>query len=109
MVIIGVDPHPGSHTAAALDPNGMLLDNLSVSNDQAGLANLKRWALGFRARCWAIEGAGNPFAAPLVAALLDQGEQVINIHPGLTSQYRARRSKKKNDLIDAVNVARACY
>ncbi|MBS3946802.1 MAG: hypothetical protein KGZ57_00660 [Dethiobacter sp.] len=47
---IGVDPHPGSHTAAALDPNGMLLDNLSVSNDQAGLANLKRWALGFRAK-----------------------------------------------------------
>lgn len=108
MVIIGVDPHPGSHTAAALDPNGMLLDTLSVSNNGAGLAQLERWAWGFEERRWAIEGAGNPFVASLVGDLLARGEQVVNIHPGLTSQYRARRSKKKNDLIDAVNVARAC-
>jgi transposase len=32
---------------------------------------------------------------------------VYSIPPSLTSQYRARRSRKKNDLVDAENVGRA--
>lgn len=32
---------------------------------------------------------------------------MFNISPNLTCQYRARRGPKKNDLIDAQNVARA--
>lgn len=55
----------------------------------------------------AIEGAGNHFIALFVSQLLEKGEIVYSIPPSLTSQYRARRGRKKNDVIDARNVARA--
>ena len=35
-VIIGVDPHPGTHTDAALDSNGSALAYLTVENTHAG-------------------------------------------------------------------------
>jgi transposase len=38
--------------------------------------------------------------------LLEEGEIVYSIPPSLTSQYRARRGRKKNDVVDAGNVAR---
>jgi hypothetical protein len=42
-----------------------------------------------------------------VSQLLQRGETVYSIPPSLTSQYRARRGRKKNDLVDAENVGRA--
>jgi transposase len=39
--------------------------------------------------------------------LLAKGESVYPIAPNLTSQYRCRRGNKKNDQVDAANVARA--
>jgi transposase len=42
-----------------------------------------------------------------VNELLEQGEVVHHIPPNLTSQYRARLSRKKNDVVDASNAARA--
>lgn len=39
--------------------------------------------------------------------LLARGEAVYSICPNLTSQYRSRRGRKKNDVVDASNVARA--
>ncbi len=107
MIIIGVDPHPNSHTACALDANGAVVADLSVENTPQGLDELRRWASSFEDKCWAIEGAGNHFIASWVAELLADGERLVNIHPNLTSQYRSRRSKKKNDVIDAANAARA--
>jgi hypothetical protein len=56
---------------------------------------------------WAIEGAGNHFIAVFVGQLLERSEIVYSIPPSLTSQYRARRGRKKNDLVDAENVGRA--
>lgn len=109
MIIIGVDPHPGSHTAAALDENGTTLGALRVDNNPAELDRLWQWAQAFPARRWAIEGAGNPFIAAWVAWLLAEGEKLVHISPNLTSQYRSRRGKKKDDLIDAENIARALW
>lgn len=60
-----------------------------------------------RERRWAVEGAGNPFVAPLVAELLDEGERAFDVPPSLTSRYRSRGGRKKNDLVDAENAARA--
>lgn len=34
-------------------------------------------------------------------------ESVVNVSPNLISQYRSRRGRKKNDEVDAANVARA--
>src|SRR4030095_15110945 len=58
----------------------------------------------FSRRC-AVEGAGNHFIAAFVAELLAGSESVFSIPPSLTSQYRARRGRKKSDVIDAENVA----
>ena len=106
MIILGIDPHPTTHTAVALDPRGVVLDSLSVQNDADGLTRLCAWSTRFEPHCWAIEGAGNRYVAPLLALLFARNQSVYHIHPSLTSQYRARRGKKKNDLVDAENVAR---
>lgn len=106
MIIIGVDPHPDSHSAAALNANGKVLSTLTVANTEQGLADLRQWAAQFEPRCWAIEGANNPFVTALSYPLADE-EGVVNVSPSLTSQYRSKRGKKKNDLVDAENVARA--
>ena len=107
MVTIGVDPHPGSHTAAALDRNGKFLASITVENDAAGLTKLKQWSVGFSARRWAIEGAGNNYIYPFVHQCFEQGEVVFSITPNLTSQYRRRGNDRKDDETDAVNAARA--
>lgn len=106
-VIVGVDPHPGTHTAAALDENGKTLGTIEVENTEEGLDALLVWAERFGERRWAIEGASNPFVAPRVAALLAGGEEVVDVPPSLTAQYRSRRGGKKNDRLDAQNAARA--
>ena len=107
MITIGLDPHPDSHTVAVLDENGVTLTALTVSNDAAGLAQLHQFALPFVKRRWVIEGAANRFILPFASALLEHGEVVHHIPPNLTSQYRARLSRKKNDVVDASNAARA--
>jgi transposase len=107
MITLGLDPHPGSHTVVALDLNGSLLSSLTVLNTSAGLDQLRLFATQFELRRWAIEGAGNHFIAGFVQELLARGEAVYPICPNLTSQYRSRRGRKKNDSVDATNVARA--
>lgn len=109
MVIIGLDPHPATHTACAIDANSAEpLAQITVANSDEGILRLMEWAEAFvEGRHWAIEGASNPFCAPLLGALLAEGEPITEIPPSLTSQYRSRRSKKKNDRIDASNAAMA--
>lgn len=106
-VTIGVDPHPGSHTATAVSHLGQVLGSITVGSDVSGCERLRRWAEQYPDRCWAIEGAGNRFVAPLVAELLNDGERVYSIPPSLTAQYRSRRGRKKDDEVDAENAARA--
>ncbi len=110
MTIIGLDPHPATHTAAALQAStGQVLATFELHNTQEGIERLRRWALESfpEERHWAVEGAGNPFVAALVANLLAEGERVTNIPPTLTSQYRKRGGSKKNDEVDAINAAKA--
>lgn len=107
MIIIGVDPHPASHTAAALDAHGGVHATVTVANDDAGRTRLWQWAQQYPERRWAVEGASNPFTRPLTRQLLDAGERVHHIHPGLTSQYRSRRTGSKTDELDAECAARA--
>ncbi len=106
MITFGLDPHPDSHTVAALDENGTTLASLTVSNDTEGLVQLHRFALPFPKHRWAVEGASNRYILPFVCGLLERGETVHHIPPNLTSQYRARLSRKKNDVVDAQNAAR---
>lgn len=107
MVIIGIDPHPGSHTAAALDSQGKVLGHCTVENTAAGLTTLGKWLGCYEVERCAIEGANNPFARALSQGLLGRGYKLVDVSPGLTSQYRSRRGRKKSDQVDAENVARA--
>jgi len=106
-ITLGLDPHPGSHTVAALDENGLPLASLTVPNTPEGLGQLHSFAQSYEPRTWAIEGAGNRFVAAFVAELLAKSERVVNVPPSYTSQYRSKRGRKKNDVVDAQNVARA--
>ena len=97
MITLGLDPHPDSHTVAALDENGAAIRSITVPNTLDGLSQLYRFALPFHERRWAVEGASNRFILPFVYELLGQGEVVHHIPPNLTSQYRARLSRKKSE------------
>jgi transposase len=105
--VVGMDPHPDTHTACVVDENGKVVHTLRVKNTPEGFKELRGWASGFEGRVWAIEGASNPFVSSWVSELLAAGEEVVNIPPSMTSQYRCRHSRKKNDLVDAHNAARA--
>jgi transposase len=107
LIAIGIDPHPDSHTAAALNQDGQTLATLQVGNSPEGLAQLRMWAAAFSPRRYAIEGLGNTYIYPFALALLAAKEPIYAIAPALTSQYRARRGKQKTDRIDAENIARA--
>jgi len=58
MVVIGIDPHKGSHTAVAIDEEETKLAEVKVSADRRQLERLLKWAIEYPERSWAIESAG---------------------------------------------------
>lgn len=92
------------HASLDVTGNGASLGSITVPNTPEGLFQLHQFAVPFAIRRWAIEGAGNHFIAAFVSQLLEQSETVYSIPPSLTSQYRSRRGRKKNDMVDAENV-----
>ena len=57
-VMIGVDPHKGSHTAVAIDGTEEPLGEVRVRASAARAERLVAWAAGWPERTWAGEGAG---------------------------------------------------
>ncbi|MGH9287951.1 MAG: IS110 family transposase [Acidimicrobiales bacterium] len=105
-VMIGVDPHKGSHTAVAVDAGERSLAELRVQSGPKQLERLLRWAERFPECTWAIEnatGLGYLLAQQLVAA----GERVLDVQPKLAARVRllATESTNKNDPHDALSVA----
>ena len=104
MIVIGVDVHKHSLTAAAVDELGRLVGEWSGSVDGEVLA----WArvLGGE-RLWAVEDCRH-VTRGLEQALLAGGERLVRVPPRLTAPQRRRgRTRGKSDAIDAVAVARA--
>jgi hypothetical protein len=58
VVIIGVDPHKGSHTAVALGAGEVVLGQVRVRASAAQAERLLTWAAAWPERTWAVEGAG---------------------------------------------------
>ena len=105
-VMIGVDPHKGSHTAVAVDEDERSLAELRVRSGPKQLERLLKWAAQFPERTWAVEnatGLGYLLAQQLVAA----GERVLDVQPKLAARVRllATESTNKNDPHDALSVA----
>jgi transposase len=105
-VMIGIDPHKGSHTAVAVgaaeEPLGKL--RVRACAEQAG--KLVAWAQAWPERTWAVEGArglGHLLAQQLVAA----GERVLDVQPKLAARVRLLEAgdTNKTDPNDARSVA----
>lgn len=111
MNIIGIDPHPDSHTVAVLDGQGKRLGNRSFKNDAEGLEDFLGWlvTLGEGTKSVSskigVEGAGNKYIQVWLNRVLSEGYTVVNVSPAMTSQYRRRKGQRKNDPIDAEQIA----
>src|SRR5258708_2683854 len=57
-VMIGVDPHKGSHTAVVIDAAEVPLGQLRVCACAAQADKLVAWATAWPERTWAVGGAG---------------------------------------------------
>src|ERR1039457_2541075 len=106
MVVIGIDPHKGSHTAVAIDDDERKLDEMRVRADRRQLERLTAWATAFPERSWAVESA-NGLGALLSQQLVGVGEEVFDVPPTLSSRVRVLGTgrSQKNDPNDAFSVA----
>jgi transposase len=105
-VMIGVDPHKASHTAAALDEHGQLLDRQRVPATLDGYQILRAWAARWPDRCWAVEGAYG-IGRALAQRLVGDGERVLDVPAKLAARVRVLSvgHGRKSDPDDAVSVA----
>jgi transposase len=105
-VMIGVDPHKGSHTAVAIDAAETPLGQLRVRAGSAQAGRLVEWAAEWPDRAWAVEGAGG-LGHLLAQQPLAAGERVVDVQPKLSSRVRllSTGTSNKNDPNDARSVA----
>jgi transposase len=105
-VMIGVDPHKGSHTATMLDRDEYELRRITVRAGQRQLAELLEWADGQVPRTWAVESAGG-MGYLLSQQLVAAGETVLNVPATLASRVRVLScgQSAKSDPNDAHSVA----
>jgi transposase len=101
-VVIGVDTHKHTHTAAAVSSTGVVIEHVTVSADPKGYRQLLSFGRRLGASIWAIEGTGS-FGAGLTTALLAADERVVEVD---RPERPARRAGVKSDDIDAVRAAR---
>jgi transposase len=102
-VMIGVDPHKASHTAAALGEHGQLLDRQRIPATVDGYRLLRQWAGRWPERCWAVEGA-HGIGRALAQRLAGDGEQVLDVPAKLAARVRVLSvgHGRKSDGDDAV-------
>jgi transposase len=103
-VVIGVDTHKDTHTAAVVDARtGGVLARATVSADPDGYAELTALAEAHSGlRAWAMEGTGG-YGAGLARHLADADELVLELD---RPKRPARRAGAKSDPIDAERAAR---
>jgi transposase len=105
-VMIGIDPHKGSHTAVAIGTAEEPLGELRVRSSASQAGRLLSWAAAWPERTWAVEGAGG-LGHLLAQQLVASGERVLDVQPKLGARVRllATGATNKNDPNDARSVA----
>ena len=103
-VVIGVDTHKHSHTAAVVaTATGAVIEQRTVPATPAGYQQLLQLAdQHHRRRVWAIEGTGG-YGAGLTRFLSANHEQVVELD---RPKRAARRHGAKSDPLDATRAAR---
>ena len=109
MIVVGVDAHSDTHTAAAIDGStARFVDELTVPAREPGFVELLDWGRGLDAdRVWAIEDCRN-MSGGLERFLVRAGERVLRVPPTtMAGERKSSRISGKSDRIDATAVARA--
>ena len=103
-LVIGVDTHKDTHTAAVVvAATGAVIKQMTVPAAPAGYRQLLKLANQQPGqRVWAIEGTGG-YGAGLTRFLHAHGEQVLELD---RSKRTARRHGAKSDPLDATRAAR---
>ena len=102
-VVIGIDTHKHTHTAAFVDRLGGIQDTLEIEANASGYRRLLRAASEHEGvRVWAVEGTGS-YGAGLTTALVAAGEHVVEVE---RPSRPMRRAGAKSDPIDALRAAR---
>ena len=104
-LIVGVDTHLDTHTAAICGARGRAGSQLQVPATTAGYEQLLAWvrsAAGDRQVIWAVEGTRH-FGLGPARYLAGPGQQVSEID---ASRHVGTRRAGKSDPIDAVRAAR---
>ena len=108
-VMIAVDPHKASNTAAVLDPvTKTPVESARFANAQDGYVQLTAFAARWDQRRWAVEGchgAGRSLAQRPVA----DGETVLDVPAKLAARVLvySRGHGRKTDKDDAVSIGLA--
>jgi transposase len=107
MLIVGIDPHKSSHTAAALDTaTGTAVDQVTVAATAKDYRHLTAWLAPLGPAKIAIENARG-LGRHLADHLACQGYTVVDV---TTKEVRAQRlsrrsGRNKNDPLDALAAA----
>ena len=103
-VILGVDTHADTHTAALVDPLGRTLATTTLAASRRGHRALMKWA-GLRGavKLAGVEGTGS-YGAGLARFLALEGIEVVEV---TRTSRKGRRHLGKNDTRDAEAAARS--
>jgi transposase len=106
-MLIGIDPHKSTHTAAAVEPASQ--QEVASIRFDATLRDYRRmltWARRWPQRRWAVENAEG-LGRHLTSWLLARGETVVDVPTTATARVRqlSRGGGRKNDRIDAAAAA----
>ena len=104
-VVIAIDPHKASWTAAVVDASSQPVATIRVPVSRDGYRALRRFADRWPDPTWAIEGASG-LGAPLTARLRTDGIDVVDVPAKLAARVRMLSTGhgRKNDDADAVSV-----
>src|SRR5262245_23707766 len=103
-VVIGVDTHTDTHTAALLTPVGAVLAERTAPSTREGLGGPLAWARGHTvglSRAWVLDGARS-HGVGLLRQLRAAGETVLE---GPRVKGPAGRRGGKSDSLDAAHIA----
>ncbi len=106
MIIIGIDPHKSSITAAAIDSSGCQLAVRRFVVNAGTARQLLAWAAQWPERRFAIEGA-NGLGRGTAQILVAHGEAVVDVPSTLAMKVRVLSTGggRKSDPADAFAVA----
>ena len=99
MIVVGIDPHKKTHTAAAVSTKlGELRGEVTVQARAKGHAKLIQWARALdEERVFALEDCRHVSGA-LERFLINRGERVVRVPPKLMGEARkGARSFGKSD------------